>query len=525
MPKTRPLRTRFAPSPSGDLHLGNARAALFNWLAARRGGGEMILRIEDTDAARASSRRAAAIADDLRWLQLDWAGAPRRQSENAPRHARALQALARDGFAYPCFCAPEMLRAEREEMLRQGRPPRYSGRCAGLPAAQTAARIQNGEAAAVRFRMPRREIAFEDAARGAMHFCGADIGDFILQRADGGFSFFFANAVDDAADEITLVLRGEDHLSNTPRQLAILAALNMPAPVYGHLPLMLAPGGGPLSKRAGSLSLRDLRAQGFLPAALQNYLARAGCAIGADELLSAAELAAAFSLSAVSKSPSAFDEAQLLHWQKRAAQNLTAALRETWLARAFASPENSADLDSAKLESKTDSNAAATPAKLESVLESIPESKSELASESESETESENIKPENEKSAAALPPKPRQWAAFCEAVRGNTALFADARQWAEIIENAPPAAEKAQNAIAEAGADFYRAAAAAVREDMEWAAFCKRVSAATNRKGRALFLPLRAALTGRADGPEMPPLFKLIGAKKAKLRLQNAQIL
>ena len=477
MPKT--ARTRFAPSPTGYLHLGNARAALFSWLAAQN-GGEMLLRMEDTDGGRGEERHIAAIAEDLAWLGLTWTGGARRQSESAARHAESLQNLLRQKHAYYCFCPPEKLRAEREEQLRAGLPPRYSGRCAALSETETAARRNAGEAAAVRFRMPPENIVFDDAVRGKMQFSGADIGDFILRRtaenaenaensgisenpprANGGFSFFFANAVDDSADGITLVLRGEDHLSNTPRQLAILAALGMRAPKYGHLPLLTAPGGGPLSKRESAASLRGLRKSGFLPEALINYLARAGCTLNNENLLSKTELAAAFSPAAVSKSPSAFDMGALIHWQKKAARNMSPAEYEKWMSRAF--------------------------------------------------TDSENAK------------KPREFAAFCAAVRENITLSEDAHKWAEIITNdLPPQTEAAAAAIQTAGADFYKAAAAAVMDDMEWKFFCEKVGAATGCKGKNLFMPLRAALTGLTGGPEMPPLYKLIGAKKARRRLESA---
>ena len=464
MPTSSPRRTRFAPSPTGYLHLGNARTALFNRLAAGADGA-MLLRIEDTDGARGGDIYADAIVEDLAWLELQWTGAaarrPWRQSMSAAQHARALETLLRENAAYPCFCPPAQLQAEREAQLRAGRPPRYSGRCAALSAAEGKKRTGAGEAAAIRFRMPANEIIFDDLVRGERRFDGADIGDFVARRADGAFSFFFANALDDAQQGVTHVLRGEDHLSNTPRQLAVLAALRLSAPRYGHLPLMRGEGGAPLSKRDGALSLRELRERGFLPEALNNYLARAGCAMPDDSLRTTDELAAAFSFAAINKSPTAFDSSQLLHWQKRAVKNLGAARHAEWLARAL--PDFCGAPD---------------------------------------------------------------FAAFCAAARDNIAVYEDARRWAHVVRadarnlTLDGRAEKAARA---AGEDFYAAAADSVSPKMEWKAFCDSVSQNTGRAGGALFLPLRAALTGRADGPAMPPLFKLIGDQKAKARLLNAR--
>lgn len=458
MPTAAVFRTRFAPSPSGFLHLGNARTALFNWLAARANGGVMLLRIEDTDAERSNEIHIAAIQEDLAWLGMDWQGEqqgrPWRQSALAAQHAQALASLLRQERAYPCFCSAAQLQAEREEQLRSGRPPRYSGLCAVLSATTAQARLNQGEAAAMRFRMPPTTITFDDTVRGRVSFVGADIGDFVLRRANGGFSFFFANAVDDAKSGITLVLRGEDHLANTPRQLALLAALALPAPQYGHLPLMTAAGGGLLAKRGGALSVRELREAGFLPLAMVNYLARIGCAIADNSLLRQDALAAAFRLSAISKSPAAFDPAQLRHRQQETIQQLSAKSHAAWLAPAL--------------------------------------------------------------------PALAETAAFCAAVRENVVLYEDAQCWEQIISAAQlKITAAAQQAINEAGGDFYQAATAAVREDMEWRPFCLRIGETTGRRGRALFLPLRAALTGRTDGPEMPGIFKLIGKTRAEMRLRE----
>lgn len=244
--------TRFAPSPTGGLHLGNARTAFYNHLLARATGGRMVLRIEDTDAGRSDERHLSALIDDLHWLGIAWhegpdVGGPHgpyRQSERQARHAGAVAALAAAGRAYPCFCSPETLAISRKAQLAAGRPPRYPGTCAALDAVEAARRVAAGQPHAIRFRVePGRTVAFDDVVHGAQRFLTDDIGDFIVTRADGSAAFFLGNALDDADMGVTLVLRGDDHLANTPRQILILEALGRPVPSYAHLPLLAGPGG------------------------------------------------------------------------------------------------------------------------------------------------------------------------------------------------------------------------------------------------------------------------------------------
>src|SRR5512145_1941589 len=252
----RPIVTRFAPSPTGHLHLGNARTALFSQLAARSGGGRFVLRIEDTDAGRSDPALTARLLEDLHWLGLDWDEGPDRGGPHAPYlqsargaiHARAIETLKNSGRVYPCFCTPQELGLARRAQLAAGRPPRYVGTCAALSDSEVRERLAQGRTPALRFRVPAgREIAFDDRIHGPQRFESGDIGDFVVARADGSASFFLGNAVDDAQMEVTLVLRGDDHLTNTPRQLLQLEALGLQAPDYGHLPLLLAPAGSPLS--------------------------------------------------------------------------------------------------------------------------------------------------------------------------------------------------------------------------------------------------------------------------------------
>ncbi|HET7921906.1 MAG TPA: glutamate--tRNA ligase, partial [Gammaproteobacteria bacterium] len=258
------VRTRFAPSPTGHLHVGNARTALFNALFARHAGGVLILRIEDTDAERSRREFERDLIEDLRWLGVVWqegpdeggSKGPYRQSERGAVYAEHIAQLEAKAQAYPCFCTPAELALSRKAQLAAGKPPRYAGTCAHLDKRGIEARLARGLKPALRFRVPDRgETGFDDLVRGRQVFANHDIGDFVIRRADGSPAFFFSNALDDALMGVTHVLRGEDHLANTPRQLLLLQALELPAPHYGHLSLIIGEHDAPLSKREGGGSL------------------------------------------------------------------------------------------------------------------------------------------------------------------------------------------------------------------------------------------------------------------------------
>ena len=311
------MRVRFAPSPTGTLHIGSARTALYNFLFARHARGSFVVRIEDTDAARSEERFEQAILDDLAWLGLDWDEGPDRggpfgpyrQAERAVTYGRAADALAAAGLAYPCFCSQERLDALRAEALAAARPPRYDGRCRGLDAAEVQRRLAAGETAALRFAVPAGDVTFDDAIRGPITIAGEAIGDFIILRSDHMPSYNFAAVVDDAAMAITHVIRGDDHLTNTARQELLRRALYpvAPAPVYAHHAMILAPGGGKLSKRHGATAVGDYRELGYLPQAIVNYLALLSWSHGDDEVLDLDRLVAGFALEALSTSPAIFD--------------------------------------------------------------------------------------------------------------------------------------------------------------------------------------------------------------------------
>src|SRR5262249_26155078 len=340
------MRVRFAPSPTGQLHVGNARTALFNWLLARGSNGTFILRIEDTDAERSTRESEAAIIRDLRWLGLDWdegpdVGGPHgpyRQSERLHLYQSYAAELLTAGAAYHCFCSTAQLEAERQQALAAGRPAHYAGTCRRLTAEQAAARVAAGERPAIRFRVPDdRDVVFTDAVRGEVRFQTGVIGDPVIVRADGHPAYNFAVVVDDALMEVTHVIRGEDHISNTPRQILIYEALGFTPPTFAHLSMVMGPDHAPLSKRHGAISVGEFRAKGYLPEALVNYLALIGWSPGGnDELLPIDELARRFSLDAVGHSAGLFDEEKLA-WGNRHYLKLADPLRLAELsARYFA---------------------------------------------------------------------------------------------------------------------------------------------------------------------------------------------
>ena len=294
-----PLRVRFAPSPTGALHIGGARTALYNWLVARHTGGKLVLRIEDTDRERSTPENVEQIIDAMRWLELDWDDGPISQAERAPRHAERLEQLLKSGHAYRDTAAAAEVKEFRE--ANPGRGYR------GTPT--------DAEGAAIRLRVPDEgETVVADAIRGEIRFQNSLQDDPVIARADGSVLYNFAVAVDDADMAITDVIRGDDHLSNTPRQLLVLNALGEPPPRYAHLPLLHGPDGKKLSKRHGAASVQELREQGFLPAAVRNYLALLGWGTDDDAtILGTDELVKRFTIDRVGRSAAIFD-AQKLRW-------------------------------------------------------------------------------------------------------------------------------------------------------------------------------------------------------------------
>lgn len=338
------MRLRFAPSPTGSLHLGNARTAVANWLEARRTGGALVLRIEDTDRSRNRPGAEARILEDLRWLGLNWdegpdvggPWGPYRQSERGGRYAEVVARLCERGAAYPCTCDPRALEAARDEARARGDGYRYPGTC--RPAAG-AAGTAPAPGAAVRLRVPDRPVEFADGLRGVLAVDGAGIGDFVVARADGTPTYQLAVVVDDHDMEVDHVIRGQDHLSNTPRQILLYEALDWRAPRFTHLPLVLGADRSRLSKRHGATSVADMRQAGILPRALVNYLALLGWEPPGDgEVLGPEELVRSWRVEDTSASNLAFDVDKLdwLNQQHLAALAPEEALRhaEPFLAAA-----------------------------------------------------------------------------------------------------------------------------------------------------------------------------------------------
>jgi glutamyl-tRNA synthetase len=462
-----PITTRFAPSPTGELHLGNARTALFSWLFARHHGGRFVLRIEDTDSERSKEFYTTALMEDLRWMGLAWDAGPQsstdqgdeyRQSRRGAIYARHSATLDARGLTYPCYCTPLELELSRKAQLAAGRPPRYAGTCRELSAEARVRKSAQGISPTTRFRVPTgRSVEFDDMVHGAQRFATDDIGDFILRRADGSAAFFFSNAIDDAEMGITHVLRGEDHLTNTPRQLLVLEALELRAPTYGHLSLLVGADGAPLSKRHGATSVREFRERGYLPAALGNHLFRLGHSSSENGVLSLDAMARHFTVKHLGRAPARFEESQLNAWQREVAHHMPLEESERWLAA-----ETPADIDAG------------------------------------------------------------QRRAFIAAIRPNVLLPADVARWRDIVYGPSPTLDEASLArVREAGPRFFRAAADAAARDPSLDAIVEAVKSATGAKGQALWKPLRLALTGSAEGPELAPLLRAMPDASIHQRLNR----
>ncbi|RZU98000.1 glutamate--tRNA ligase [Spiribacter vilamensis] len=459
------VRTRFAPSPSGRLHIGNLRTALFNRLLARHHQGVFMLRVEDSDAARSDATAIDGLQSDLRWLGLAWDAGPGiddpedwQQSRRAALHADAAERLRTADAAYPCFCSIERLAALRDRQQRAGEPPRYDGRCAGIDPAEAARRVAAGEPSVLRLRMPADGvIGFTDRLRGEQSFPAADLDDPVIQRADGSPAFLFANALDDALMGITHVLRGEDHLSNTPRQLVLLERLGLDAPCYGHLSLVVDERDAPLSKRRGAPGIDDLRDRGVLPEAICNYLARLGNPVPDETLQTLDQLAAGFDVSRLSRRPARFDERQLRHWQSLA---MARAPLET-LRPAL--------------------QASCIPHEL------IP--------------------------------------AFIALVQPNLQSAGELNDWAvRLFDDRDVMTDATRARATEVGPEFFETVLTMLEsaDTSDWKALRAQLEEATGRRGGALMKPLRQVLTGLDHGPALGAIIHIMPAAIRRLRLQRA---
>jgi nondiscriminating glutamyl-tRNA synthetase len=474
-----PVRVRFAPSPTGWLHVGGARTALFNWLFARKHRGAFVIRVEDTDEARSSPDSERGVLDDLRWLGLAWdespdstggGHGPYRQSERLLLYRRRADELLERGLAYPCFCTDAELEQRRRASLAAGRPPHYDGRCRDLDDAARAARRAEGRPESLRFRMEPRDWSLEDLVRGTVMFPAGMVGDFVLLRANGFPTYNFACVVDDLDMRITHVLRAEEHLSNTVRQLMLYQAFQAVPPLFGHLPLILNPDRTKMSKREGEVAVAvgEYRAAGYLPEALDNYLALLGFHPASErELFTLEELVGEFDLARVNKAGAIFDLAKLRWFNAHYLHALeSAALRR-----------------------------AAAPF--------LPEA------------------------ARTLPPGALE--RLLVTVRGNLSTLADVPGELEVflkesvLADSPAAVEVA----GAAGATLFERLATRLESLAEWRgeqvkSAILEVGRELGLRGKELFQPVRAALTGRTHGPELPLIAEALGRERTVARLREA---
>jgi glutamyl-tRNA synthetase len=434
---------RFAPSPTGFLHVGNVRAALFNWLFARRHGGTFVLRLDDTDRQRSKPEYEAAIERDLTWLGLAW-NRKERQSERLTHYDAARDRLIATGRLYPCYETPEELEFKRKRLLSQGRPPVYDRAALRLSDADRARLEGEGRRPHWRFKLASEEVRWDDMMRGPQHIDEASQSDPVLVRADESYLYSFTSVVDDIAFGITHVIRGEDHVTNSAAQIQMFRALDATVPAFAHLPLLVDAQGGGLSKRAGSLSIGDLRDRGIEALAVNALLPRLGTADPVEPVTSLDQLVATVDFARVGRSAARFSEDELGHLSARTIHQL----------------------DYAPVRGRL-------PAGITEKL----------------------------------------WLA----VRGNLTTLADALGWAEIVGGSLAPVLEDPGFLKEAAAQL----PPEPWTDATWKEWTAAVSAATQRKGRALFHPLRLALTARETGPEMAKLLPLIGRAKAAARLSG----
>ena len=455
------IKTRFCPSPTGLIHLGNIRTALFNILLAKHKQGTFLLRIEDTDKVRSERRYADGLMADMSWLGLSWQEGPFWQSERQAIYDKYYTQLEKKGCAYPCFCSEQKLALNRKMQRAAGKPPRYPGTCSSLTKEEINEKLAAGLKPTLRFRIPAdQELIFHDLVHGEQKFNSHDIGDFIIRRADGTSPFMFCSALDDSLMGITHILRGEDHLTNTPRQIMILKALGLSIPKYGHISLILGDDGSPLSKRNGSRSLHELREQGFLPLAIVNYLARLGHHYNNHEkLMNLDELAVKFSKKYLSHSPAKFDYNQLLHWQKQAVAHLNQEEFGAWMEKA--------------------------------VQKLVPSKKIKL---------------------------------FINTVQHNVVFPEEIEHWAKVLcANEYTFTDEQQAIIKDTGALFFSTAISVLKKHgTDFHAFVDALSETLSIKGKGLYMPLRVALTGERHGPELIHIFELLGPTKIKSRFELA---
>ncbi len=471
------VRVRFAPSPTGSLHVGGARTALFNWFFAKKNRGDFVLRIEDTDAARSSAESEGSVVSDLKWLGVDWdegpdcggSYGPYRQSERKEFYAESAERLLRSGHAYRCYCTPGELEAKRQERLMRGESPHYDGRCRGLSGEEHAKLEREGRTSSLRFVVPDKEFLLEDIVRGEVRFPAGMVGDFIILRPDGMPTYNFSCVVDDSLMNISHVLRAEEHLSNTLRQLMLYESMSAAPPQFAHLSLILNQERAKLSKRDGVTSVFEFRRLGYVPEAIINYLSLLGWSPGEDrELMRAEEIVEAFSLERATKAPAIFDRDKLdwMNGHYIRTMDIDYMLR---LSLPFFRDTFLKDTDEATL-----------------------------------------------RKILAL-------------VRGALTKLDDLRFHVSVFDSKIPEYEpEALHLLGETSSAEVVSAAARLLEGTdvssqdaakEWLSAVERESGA---KGKKLFMPIRAALTGSLHGRELPRMIEILGSNNCLKRLKHA---
>ena len=451
--------TRFAPSPTGLLHLGNVRTALLNWLYARKHGGRFLLRFEDTDQDRSQVEYIEAIKADLGWLGLQWDGDVLFQSEHAGKHTQALNSLAENGQAYRCFCSESQLSLDRKLATSRGLPPRYVGRCRELTSEEAERRAES-ESFVWRLAIHAKdgEVTVPDLLHGHVTFAQRDLDDPVVVRSDGTFTFLLPNAVDDAVDGITHALRGDDHLTNSAYQVWLLEQLGHQAPMYLHHGLLLGPDGAKLSKRSGSHSVAELREEGLLPGALVQAMGRLGHPNMPEEAHTAAELAAHLDAAHVSTSSVRWSDEEMWRWHTRLLH----------------------ELDSELL--------------IPMIKPFVPDVNHE------------------------------RLVAFAALIEKNLERAEDAALFQRLLDVNAPFEDEALPVLCEAGAEFYIQALDAWHANPDWKNWTAAVKENTGCKGKALFMPLRVALSGALHGPEMSDVVAFLGTEAVVARIESARL-
>lgn len=475
------VRVRFAPSPTGPFHIGGARSALFNWLLARKTGGKLILRIEDTDRERSTPESEENIKAALKWLGMDWDEGvdvggpygPYHQMERLDLYRQYTEKLLDEGKAYYCYCTDEELEAERQSLVKAGKMPRYMGKCSHLTPEQVAAYQAEGRKPAVRFRVPQdKKILVRDLVRGDVVFDSGNIGDFVIVKSDGIPTYNYAVVIDDALMHITHVIRAEEHLSNTPRQCLLYDALNFKRPVFGHISLILGKDHTKMSKRHGATSVDQYRQLGYLPAGINNFLALLGWAPSSEqEIFSMEELVKEFSMERVAKNPAVFDIDKLnwinQHYMRQLDDEaFFEAAKPHMLAAGF----------------MTGRETAAELAWLHKVVATAKE---------------------HVAYAAQIP--------ACVAMYFNDE-FGFENEAAEAVLHAPTVPAVIRALLAELQQDE-------LADNIAVKALFKRIQKSTKLKGKDVFMPIRVALTGNQHGPELASMLPLLGAERTAKRV------